>query len=158
MKRIIYFSLIISLLSSCCCPKVGERWSQEKAEQWYENHGWVAGCNFTPSNAINQLEMWQAETFDPETIDRELGWAEDLGFNCMRVFLHHVVWEQDKEGFKDRIRKYLEISDSHDISTMFVFLDDCWNESCAPGKQPEPQRGVHNSGWVKDPGILYFGP
>ena len=120
MKRIIYFSLIISLLCSCCGPKAGERWSQERAEQWYADHGWVAGCNFTPSNAINQLEMWQEETFDPETIDRELGWAEDLGFNCMRVFLHHVAWEQDKEGFKDRIRKYLEISDSHDISSLMT--------------------------------------
>ena len=109
MKKIIYTLMAVVLISSCCCPKPGQRWSQEKAEKWYEDHGWVAGCNFTPSTAINQLEMWQAETFDPETIDRELGWAEELGFNCMRVFLHHVAWEVDQEGFKDRMNKYLEI-------------------------------------------------
>ena len=158
MKKIAVL-LSAALLALCSCrPSVGHRWTQERAEQWYADHGWVAGCNFMPSNSINQLEMWHAETFDPETLDRELGWAEDLGFNCMRVFLHHVAWEVDREGFKDRMNQYLEISDSHGISTMFVFLDDCWNEACSPGKQPEPAKGEHNSGWLKDPGILYFGP
>lgn len=123
-----------------------------------ENDDWVAGCDFIPSNCINQLEMWQAESFDPETIDRELGWAEDLGFNAMRVFLHHLVWEADRDGFVDRINRYLEISSSHGIRTMFVFLDDCWDERATLGQQREPRKGVHNSGWVKDPGILYFGP
>lgn len=119
---------------------------------------WVSGCDYIPSTAINQLEMWQEDSFDPETIDRELGWAQELGFNCMRVFLHHLLWEQDRDGFVSRMNKYLEISSSHGIQTMFVFLDDCWDERAALGKQREPLKGVHNSGWVKDPGILYFGP
>lgn len=101
--------------------------------------------------------MWQKETFDTATIDRELGWAEDLGFNCMRVFLHHLVWENDADGFKDRIDRYLAISDHHGISTMFVFFDDCWNDHYVAGPQPAPRKGIHNSGWVKDPGALYFG-
>ena len=158
MKKTFLFISAILFIVSSCCQQPGQRWSEEKAAKWYEDHGWVSGCNFTPSNAINQLEMWQAETFDPVTIDRELGWAEQLGFNCMRVFLHHVAWEVDRDGFKDRINKYLEIASGHGISTMFVFLDDCWCESYAPGKQPEPRKGEHNSGWVKDPGILYYGP
>lgn len=140
-----------------CTVKTG-RWSDEKAASWAEENGWVRGCDFIPSYAINQLEMWQEQTFSPECIDRELGLAEDLGFNMMRVFLHHKLWEQDKEGFKARIDKYLEISSSHGISTMFVFLDDCWCEVCELGEQPSPARGVHNSGWCKDPGILYYGP
>ena len=121
MKKIAIILSIALLAVFSCRPQAGQRWSEERVAKWYEDHGWVAGCNFMPSNSINQLEMWQEETFDPETIDRELGWAEDLGFNCMRVFLHHVAWEQDKDGFKSRINKYLEIADSHDISTMFVF-------------------------------------
>lgn len=159
MKGILCALSVLCLLScSSVADRPGQRWTAEKASEWYAGHEWIAGCNFIPGYAVNQLEMWQEETFDPEAIDRELGWAEDLGFNCMRVFLHHVLWETDPEGFKERIDRYLDISDSHGISTMFVFLDDCWNESYAPGKQPEPQQGVHNSGWVKDPGILYFGP
>ncbi|HYQ56828.1 MAG TPA: cellulase family glycosylhydrolase, partial [Draconibacterium sp.] len=113
-------------------------------------------CNFNPSTSINQLEVWQAETFDPETIDRELGWAEEIGMNCMRVYLHHVAWEVDKEGFKNRMKQYLDIAESHGIKTIFVFFDDCWNATYEAGKQPEPKPGVHNSGWVRDPGDLLY--
>lgn len=128
-----------------------ERWSLEKALKWEEETGWLRGCNYQPRTAINQLEMWQAETFDPTTIDQELGWAEDLGFNVMRVYLHHFAWKEDKEGFKNRLDEYLKISNSHGVSTLFVFFDDCWRDSCWVGTQPEPIARRHNSGWVKDP-------
>jgi hypothetical protein len=131
-------------------------WSPEKAQVWGKEQPWLCGTNFIPSNAINSLEMWQAETFDPVTLDRELGWAEKLGFNCMRVFLHHTAWEYDKEGFKKRINEYLTISTKHGIKTMFVILDDCWLPSYMPGKQPAPKPGIHNSGWEQDPGDVLF--
>lgn len=131
-------------------------WNVNQAKIWGEKHGWLRGCNFNPSTAINQLETWQAESFDPKTIDRELGWAESIGMNCMRVFLHHVAWKVDKEGFKSRIKQYLSIADSHGIKTIFVFFDDCWNPTYHAGKQPEPKLGVHNSGWVRDPGDLLY--
>src|ERR1700710_2086289 len=127
-------------------------WSPERANAWYASHKWISGANFTPSTAINQLEMWQADTFDPATIDRELGYAEDIGFNAMRVFLHSIVWKEDPKGFKSRINQYLAIADKHHIQTIFVFFDDCWNPNAKPGKQPEPKPGIHNSGWMQDPG------
>ena len=136
--------------------KPAERWPVDKAREWEENLPWLRGANFIPSTAINQLEMWQKETFDPATIDRELGWAEDIGFNCMRVYLHHVAWEFDKKGFVDRMDQYLDIATKHGIYTIFVFLDDCWNPEYHPGKQPAPKPGVHNSGWLRDPGDLLF--
>ncbi|MEN8193265.1 MAG: 1,4-beta-xylanase, partial [Bacteroidota bacterium] len=129
-----------------------KRWSEEEIDKWYIEAGWRSGANFVPSTAINQLEMWQADTFDPETIDRELGWAKDLGFNAMRVYLHNLAWETDKEGFKQRINDYLEIADGKGIKTIFVFFDDCWNDNPKAGKQTEPIPGVHNSGWIQSPG------
>lgn len=131
-------------------------WTIEQAQEWGETNGWLRGCNFNPSTAINQLETWQEESFDEETIDRELGWAEDIGMNCMRVYLHHLAWEVDKKGFKERMEKYLEIATSHGIKTIFVFFDDCWNPTYTAGKQPDPKPGVHNSGWVRDPGDLLY--
>lgn len=131
---------------------VGKVWSLEKANEWYKKHKWINGANFLPSTAINQLEMWQAESFDPETIDRELGWAQKIGFNTMRVYLHSIAWNVDPEGFKKRINQYLTIANKHGIKTIFVFFDDCWNKQGVAGKQPEPKIGVHNSGWVQDPG------
>lgn len=159
MKSIRILLAFILAASLCACRqevKVAERevWTNEQAHAWYGQQGWLRGSNFLPSTAINQLEMWQAETFDTATINRELGWAEDIGMNAMRVYLHHVAWEADAEGFKKRIDKYLEIADRHGIRTVFVIFDDCWNPEYKAGKQPEPKQGVHNSGWVRDPGDL----
>jgi hypothetical protein len=134
----------------------GTRWSAEKAREWYTGKGWLRGCDFIPSTAVNQLEMWQAESWDPPTIDRELGFAESIGLNCMRVFLHHLAWQQDPAGFRQRMDRYLTIAASHHIVTIFVFFDDCWNESYHAGPQPAPKTGIHNSGWIRDPGKLYY--
>ena len=131
-------------------------WTKEKANAWYADKPWLRGCDFIPSTAINQLEMWQSATFDPTTIDKELGFAQSIGLNCMRVFLHHAAWQQDPDGFKQRVAKYLDIADKQGISTIFVFFDDCWNESYHTGAQPTPKPGVHNSGWLRDPGKRYY--
>jgi len=127
-------------------------WSQQRAKEWYAKNQWLVGSDFIPSSAINQLEMWQADSFDPKTIDRELGYAQGIGMNVMRVFLHHLAWQQDPEGFKKRMDQYLAISNKHGIKTMFVFFDDCWNKVPKIGKQPGPKPGIHNSGWMQDPG------
>ena len=136
------------------------RWSVEKANAWYDRLPWLVGCNFIPSTAINQLEMWQAETFDPVTIDRELGWAAGIGFNTVRTYLHDLAWQVDPLGFKQRIDRFLEIAAGHSIRPIVVFFDDCWNCDPRIGPQPAPKPGVHNSGWVQSPGndVLHQGP
>ncbi len=128
------------------------RWTAERAHDWAAAQPWILGCNYIPRTAVNTLEMWQAATFDPAIIDQELGWAEDLGFNAVRVFLHHLLWSQDPGGFLARLQRFLEIADRHHIATMFVLFDDCWNPRFALGPQPAPRPGVHNSGWVQCPG------
>jgi hypothetical protein len=134
-------------------PELSYRWSKEKAAKWQEKNGWLVGCNYVPQNAINQLEMWQPETFDPFLIDKELSWAASLGFNTIRVFLHHLLWEQDPRDFLDRIDLFLSIADKHGIRTMFVLFDAVWDPNPKLGKQPEPKLNVHNSGWVQCPGF-----
>lgn len=129
------------------------RWTVERAQAWQKAQPWLVGCNYMPSTAINQLEMFQADSFDPETIDRELGYAEDLGFTSIRVFLHDLLWEQDREGFLDRCEQLLAIADRHDIKVMFVLFDSCWHPEPRLGPQPTPLAHVHNSGWVQSPGV-----
>ena len=127
-------------------------WSAEKANAWYAKQQWIVGANFIPSTAINQLEMWQAESFDTTTIASELQWAKEIGFNTMRVYLHHKAWEADQAGFISRVDRYLNIANAKGIKTIFVIFDDCWNKESALGVQPAPKPGVHNSGWLQDPG------
>lgn len=127
-------------------------WSAQKATDWYKKQPYLVGANYIPATAINQLEMWQADTFDPAAIDKELGWAEGIGMNTMRVFLHSLAYKADPVGFKTRISQFLSIADKHHIKPMLVFFDDCWNKVPQIGKQPERKPGIHNSGWMQDPG------
>lgn len=154
MKRLTLLFLGLSLfLLSCNDRSDGERWSVEKANNWYSQQEWLVGCNFIPSTAVNQLEMWQEETFDKKIIEKELGWASELGFNVVRVYLHDLAYDQDPNGFLKRIDQYLEIASSKGIKTMFVIFDDCWLDDPKAGKQPDPWLGVHNSGWLESPGL-----
>jgi hypothetical protein len=145
---------IVAMTSLMPLPPATARdvWPPETARAWYQDQPWLVGCNFIPSSAINQLEMWQADTFDRKTIDRELGWAEDLGFTSVRVFLHHLLWEQDRAGFLSRMDEFLGMAHKHKIGVMFVLFDSCWDPHPKLGKQRAPQPGVHNSGWVQSPG------
>jgi hypothetical protein len=135
--------------------KKGKVWTPEKANEWYDKQKWIVGSDFIPSSAINQLEMWQAESFDTSAISRELGYAGGIGMNAMRVYLHHKAWEADKAGFIGRVDKYLEIASANGIKTIFVFFDDVWNKDPKTGPQPAPKPGEHNSGWMQDPGDPY---
>lgn len=133
-------------------PELAYRWSAEKAQEWMDKNPWLVGCNYIPSNAINQLEMWQADSFSPALIDKELGWAAGLGFNTVRVFLHNLTWDENPQGFLQRIDTFLDIAYSHNIRTMFVLFDAVWDPFPKLGAQPQPKQNVHNSGWVQCPG------
>lgn len=129
-----------------------EVWTAEEANAWYAQQGWLVGPNYTPATAINQLEMWQEDTFDPETIDKELGWAEGLGMTTARVYLHDLLYQQDSVGFISRIDQFLQLADKHGIRPLLVFFDSCWDPFPEIGKQRDPKPHVHNSGWVQSPG------
>ncbi|WP_237751615.1 cellulase family glycosylhydrolase [Sphingobium sp. DC-2] len=132
---------------------MGERWTPEAAHAWFKAQPWLVGCNFTPSNAINQLEMWQGSTFDLATIDRELALAASVGMNSVRVYLHDLLWLEGSEDFLSRVDAFLSVADGHGIRTMLVLFDSCWHPEPSLGPQPQPREGVHNSGWVQSPGI-----
>jgi len=133
-------------------PLSAQPWPAAKANDWYAHQPWLVGSNYLPSNAINELEMWQADTWSPELIDKELGYAQSLGMNTMRVFLHDLAWRQDPAGFKQRLAAFLAIAQRHKIRPMLVLFDSCWDPYPKPGKQKAPVPGVHNSGWVQSPG------
>jgi hypothetical protein len=144
--------LFILLLCQVAAAAQTQRWSEQKAREWYGRQPWLVGSNYVPAYAINELEMWQADTFDPRRIDLELGWAEGLGMNTMRVFLHDLLWQQDPEGFKRRIDTFLRIAARHRIRPMLVLFDSVWDPNPQLGRQRAPRPGVHNSGWMQSPG------
>lgn len=151
---LVFFLLLGNLtrMAAADAPPSAAPWPAEKAKAWGQKSPWLVGCNFIPSSAINELEMWQADTFDLVTIDRELGWAEQLGFNSVRVFLHNIPWDQNPADFLNRIDKFLDAAHKHRIGATLVLFDSCWDPFPKPAKQRAPQLGLHNSGWVQCPG------
>src|ERR1700761_1162653 len=112
------------------------RWPAEKANAWYEHQPWLVGANFVPSDAINELEMFQTGSFNPALIDKELGMAEGIGMNTMRVFLQDQLYLSDPAGFKSRLDQFLTIADKHHIRPVLVLFDSCW--------EPNPHLGAQH--------------
>ena len=146
------FVAALSLICATAAFSQRSRWSEQQANDWYAHQPWLVGSNYIPANAINELEMWQEATFDPAQIDKELGWAEGMGMNTMRVFLHDLLWQQDESGFRQRIDQFLTIAARHHIRPLLVLFDSCWDPQPQLGPQRPPIPGVHNSGWVQSPG------
>ncbi|HEX4935858.1 MAG TPA: hypothetical protein VFV33_21910, partial [Gemmatimonadaceae bacterium] len=142
----------LALASPLAAQPPHQPWSAERARAWGDSVGWLVGANYVPSTASNELEMWQAATWDPATIDRELGWAESIGMNTMRVFLHDLLWQQDSTGFLARMDEFLAIADRHGIRPMFVLFDGVWDPFPKTGPQREPYPHLHNSVWAQSPG------
>ena len=128
------------------------QWTKDKADSWYGKQPWLVGCNFLPSSAINQLEMFQDETFDIDLINKEIGWAKDLGFNSLRVYLHDLLWD-DPNNFSNKLDTFLDVCSTNSIKPILVLFDDCHRPYPKKGRQPLPVTGVHNSGWKQSPGM-----
>lgn len=157
-KSLLFATILLCAVSlTSAAASRTTRWTEQKANEWYAKQPWLIGSNYVPRSAINQLEMWQEATFNPEQIDQEFGWAESLGMNTMRVFLHDLTWQQDADGFKKRIDQFLTIAAKHHIRPIFVLFDSCWDPLPHLGPQHPPIPGVHNSGWVQSPGAVALG-
>lgn len=132
------------------------RWSVDRANAWYQAQGWLVGANYITANAVNQLDMFQPGTYEPRRIDGEMQVARQLGFNTVRVFLHDLLWAQDRQGFARRLAQFVAITASHGIKPLFVLFDSCWDPLPRLGAQRAPTPGVHNSGWVQGPGAEHL--
>ncbi len=126
------------------------RWTHRRAQEWYAKQPWLVGCNYAPAYAVNQLEMWQQDTFDLEAIEGELDLARSLGFNTLRVFLHDLLWDEPALLI-DHLEQFLTAADRRGIGVMPVLFDGVWRNYAQRGPQPEPIPGVHNSQWLQSP-------
>jgi hypothetical protein len=120
----------------------------------------VVGAVYNPYGADNAIDFWN--NYDPQQVDRELRYAEAYGMNTITVYLHYFSWLADRVGLLSKFENLLQIATNHGLKVAPIFYDDCWNYDPAPGPQPAPIWGVHNSQWVESPGHPveqnYFNP
>jgi len=111
--------------------------------------GWV-GSNYTPAYCVNAVQLWH--DFRPEVIEKELAAAErHFGITTLRVYLHNIPYDAEKEQFLARIEQFLAICHRHGIRPGFVFFDDCWNHKGVTLESPPPVKGRHNGRWAACP-------
>lgn len=152
MKKYILNALIPVILAGCCAAPAG-RWSAEKANAWYESQSWPVGCDYVPRYAATTVEMWSPDTFNAAVVEEELGWAEEIGFNAIRIFLSDLVYRDTPEAFKANLERVISIADSHGIKCLVTFFTNGGTiKDPYGGPQPEPVPGVHNSVWMASPG------
>ena len=151
-RHLLVAALLGSVVSLSAPAQEGGRWSETKAQAWYDRQPWLVGANYIPSDAINEFEMFQPGTFNPKLNDKELGMAEGIGMNTMRVFLQDQLWLSDPKGFRQRLDAFLAIAARHHIKPLLVLFDSCWETDPHLGPQHPPIPGIHNSGWVQSPG------
>jgi hypothetical protein len=130
------------------------RWSIEDSRAWYAQQPWLCGFNYLPRTAVNWVEQWQAESFDLATIEEELSWAAEVGFNTLRTNLHSLVWSTDPAGLRARLDRFLGVAARRGMRTTLCLFDDCGFSGCEPrlGRQGDPIPGVHNSRACASPG------
>jgi hypothetical protein len=133
-RSFLFAASALALIAGIAPADARDQWTKKQANDWHARQPWQVGANYTPATAINQLEMFQAETWDPKRIDLELGWAEAMGMNVMRVNLHNLLWETDPEGLKRRMDEFMTIAAKHKIKTLWIFFDSCWDPIRTPAR------------------------
>jgi hypothetical protein len=108
-----------------------------------EDFSSMRGANYVPSYARNDVQLWL--DFDPAVIDRELGYAQRLRLNTVRVFLQFAVYEREPQRFLERFETSLALCAKHELRMMPVVFDSCF------GEFPDLER-YRDKDWMANPG------
>ena len=104
-----------------------QRWTKEKAWEWYRSQRWIRGFNGYPSNCVNRVAMWQSykhrEVF--EEIEREFELAKETGLNAVRAIVQFEVWLYEHDSFMSNLEEYFSLADRYGIKVMLVLGNDC---------------------------------
>ena len=123
--------------------------SGPQAAEPHRTSRWV-GANYTPAGCVNAVQLWHE--FPAEVIQRELAAAkEHFGITSLRVYLHNIPFDAEKDRFLQRIEEFLALCDRHGIKPGFVFFDDCWNHEGITLRSRPPVKGRHNGRWAACP-------
>ncbi|MEI7900372.1 MAG: cellulase family glycosylhydrolase [bacterium] len=114
-----------------------------------DDYAWMRGANYVPSYAKNDVALWL--DFDSEVIGRELGYAERLKLNTVRVFLSVQAYERNPPLFLERFEQFLTLCAKHKIQMMPVLFDSCFDP------QEVDLAEYRDKNWIPSPGCQRLG-
>lgn len=103
-----------------------ERWSESKAQEWYDKLPWLRGCNFIGSDCANRFDMWQSYKAEEKlaTAKRELALCEDIGFNTVRIWIIFESWLNEPQFFMQMLEEYISICAEHHLAVMLCLTSE----------------------------------
>jgi hypothetical protein len=122
-SRVILACAAITLLTHSALAQVHGQ--GRTLEQRIEQTRWetVRGANFIPSYSANTYEMWR--NYDHDTFDRELGLAEAVGYNSIRLWLNYAAYEELGSKMVDEVEDAVSLATRHHLRAVIVLFDSC---------------------------------
>lgn len=80
-----------------------------------KDYSYLRGFNYTQSDAWTDTDFW--EKYNHEIIDRDMGYAERLKLNSVRVFLTYSSYRKNPGQFLANVKDFVQTAWKHGIST-----------------------------------------
>jgi hypothetical protein len=116
----------------------------------------VRGVNYVPSYSRNDIQTW--EDYDQATVERELSYAQGVGFNAVRVFLNMSPWVADRNTFLSHYDHFVGACAAKGIRPLVVLFDDDFFDVPGVNRTSEiapwlASKAYRTEKWMANPGI-----
>lgn len=104
-----------------------EKWTKERAWEWYNKQPWIRGFCYYPSCCLNMIEMWQEYNWDKvkATMEKEMAIAKEWGFNAVRILTLFDLYLDQPEAHLNHLEEFIQICDKNQIKVMVCIGNDC---------------------------------
>ena len=116
----------------------------------------MRGFNYNPISAKNGDDKWIS--YNHAEIDRDMGYAQRMKLNAVRMFLSYKAWTADRAGYDAKLKDFTRTAFAHHIGVMFVvvggpqgMMPGLFEESAKPKLREYAQDLVRSVG--SEPGL-----
>lgn len=113
--------LLLAMSPASFRPALADNVSANTAKLTPADLSTIRGANYRGAGAANTTDYWlhygAAET------ERDLGYADRLQLNQLRVFVNHASWQADPAGFRKNLVGLLRACNRHHIGLMITVGD-----------------------------------
>lgn len=97
----------------------------------------ITGAIYIPYEAYNAPQFWKG--FDARETDRDLGYAQKIHLNALRVWASYEYWKMAPAKFQANFDRFLAVAKRHDIRILVSLFEE-------DGQEPTPENM-----WATDP-------
>jgi hypothetical protein len=158
MKNILRGAIVLGAMAACvlAAPSAMARSGGIKFAADYSD---MRGFNYNPISVKAGEDKWLK--YSHTEIDRDMGYAERLKLNSVRVFLSYKGWVKDKATYDANIKDFTRTAYAHHVGVMFVvvsgpnaMMPDLFEDTAKPKLREYAQDLVNSVG--DEPGLIMW--